>query len=71
MFYKLAIVALASFALFSGQVNGAALVADNDVDACNGSNNYGEGHSCAFKSSSGTRQGTCRWNSCGVLICKT
>uniref|UniRef100_D8QDK1 Uncharacterized protein n=1 Tax=Schizophyllum commune (strain H4-8 / FGSC 9210) TaxID=578458 RepID=D8QDK1_SCHCM len=69
MFYKLAIVALASFALFAGQVNGAALVADND-DACNGSNNYGEGHSCAFKSSSGTRQG-CRWNSCGVLVCKT
>ena len=30
MFYKLAIVALATFALFAGQANGAALVADND-----------------------------------------
>ncbi|KAK0483975.1 hypothetical protein IW261DRAFT_1561756 [Armillaria novae-zelandiae] len=36
-----------------GQVNAAALIADNAVDACNGSNDYGVGHSCAFKQSQG------------------
>ena len=27
------------------------------VDACNGSNHYGEGHDCAFKSADGTAEG--------------
>ncbi|KAL1747408.1 hypothetical protein HDZ31DRAFT_61323 [Schizophyllum fasciatum] len=70
MLYKVAVLALATFALLAGQANGAALLADNDVDACNGSNNYGEGHDCAFKSGSGTAKGHCRWNACNVLICK-
>ena len=28
------------------------------VDACNGSNHYGEGHDCAFKSADGTAEGS-------------
>ena len=28
------------------------------VDACNGSNLYGEGHDCAFKSADGTAEGS-------------
>ncbi|KAF9027898.1 hypothetical protein BDZ89DRAFT_1066424 [Hymenopellis radicata] len=48
--------------LFAGQTNA---VADNDVDACNGSNHYDVGHDCAF----GESQGTCQLNSCQVLVC--
>ncbi|KAG7445035.1 uncharacterized protein BT62DRAFT_1074590 [Guyanagaster necrorhizus] len=48
--------------LFAGQANA---IAANDVDACNGSNHYSVGHSCAFQES----QGICQTNSCGVLIC--
>ncbi|KAG7448075.1 uncharacterized protein BT62DRAFT_1003860 [Guyanagaster necrorhizus] len=43
----------------------ADAIADNAVDACNGSNNYGVGHSCAFAES----QGTCETNACGNLVC--
>ena len=32
------------------------------VDACNGSNHYGEGHDCAFKSADGTAEG-------GMYLC--
>ncbi|KZV76615.1 hypothetical protein PENSPDRAFT_679965 [Peniophora sp. CONT] len=41
-------------------------LADNPVDACNGSNNYGVGHSCAW---SGGNEGTCQINASGVLVC--
>ncbi|KAL1718199.1 hypothetical protein EV715DRAFT_291476 [Schizophyllum commune] len=69
MIYKLAVLALAAFTLLAGQASGAAQVADNAVDACNGHNHYGEGHSCAFKTGAGTANGHCRWNSCGNLVC--
>ncbi|KAK0483867.1 hypothetical protein IW261DRAFT_985332 [Armillaria novae-zelandiae] len=59
---KLTAVALAAMFLFVGQANA---IAANPVDACNGSNNYSDGHSCAFQQS----QGICRINSCGVLVC--
>ncbi|VDB89645.1 unnamed protein product [Peniophora sp. CBMAI 1063] len=44
----------------------AAALADNPVDACNGDNQYGVGHDCAW---SGGNEGTCQTNSCGVLVC--
>ncbi|KAK0483927.1 hypothetical protein IW261DRAFT_1561706 [Armillaria novae-zelandiae] len=68
MMFKLASIAMIAFTtvfLSAGQVNGAALTADNAVDACNGSNNYGVGHSCAFQQS----QGVCKTNACGNLVC--
>ncbi|KAF9027947.1 hypothetical protein BDZ89DRAFT_1066492 [Hymenopellis radicata] len=49
--------------LFAGQTNA---VADNDVDACNGSNHYDAGHDCAFGESQGS---ACQLNSCQVLVC--
>ncbi|KAK0441810.1 hypothetical protein EV421DRAFT_1810175 [Armillaria borealis] len=65
---SIAMIALTAVFLSAGQVNAAALIADNAgkyVDACNGSNNYGVGHSCAFQQS----QGFCETNACGNLIC--
>ncbi|KAK0211035.1 hypothetical protein DFS33DRAFT_1379002 [Desarmillaria ectypa] len=59
---KLTVMALAVVFLFAGEANG---IAPNPVDACNGSNDYSEGHSCAFQES----QGICRTNNCGVLVC--
>ncbi|KAK0196874.1 hypothetical protein F5146DRAFT_1129680 [Armillaria mellea] len=44
-------MALAAMFLFAGQANA---IADNPVDACNGSNHYSDGHSCAFQQSQGT-----------------
>ncbi|VDB92564.1 unnamed protein product [Peniophora sp. CBMAI 1063] len=41
-------------------------LADNPVDACNGSNHYGVGHSCAW---AGGNEGTCQVNPSGVLVC--
>uniref|UniRef100_D8QDL4 Uncharacterized protein n=1 Tax=Schizophyllum commune (strain H4-8 / FGSC 9210) TaxID=578458 RepID=D8QDL4_SCHCM len=71
MLYKLAVLALTAFTLLAGQASGAAQVADNAVDACNGHNHYGEGHSCAFKTGAGTANGLtdCRWNACSNLVC--
>ncbi|SJL00633.1 uncharacterized protein ARMOST_03946 [Armillaria ostoyae] len=43
-------MALAAMFLFAGQANA---IADNPVDACNGSNHYSDGHSCAFQQSQG------------------
>ncbi|KAK0483964.1 hypothetical protein IW261DRAFT_991065 [Armillaria novae-zelandiae] len=65
-FASIAMIAFTAMFLSVGQVNAAALTADNAVDACNGSNDYGVGHSCAFKQS----QGVCRKNACGNLVCK-
>ncbi|PBK78408.1 hypothetical protein ARMSODRAFT_39978 [Armillaria solidipes] len=59
---KLTAMALAAMFLFAGQANA---IADNPVDACNGSNHYSDGHSCAFQQS----QGICHTDSCGVLVC--
>ncbi|KAF8917352.1 hypothetical protein CPB85DRAFT_1431280 [Mucidula mucida] len=64
-FTNLIFAAVAAAFLLAFQASAAPAVADNDVDACNGSNHYGVGHSCAFAQS----QGTCQNNSCGVLIC--
>ncbi|KAK0441857.1 hypothetical protein EV421DRAFT_609237 [Armillaria borealis] len=64
-FASIATITLTAMFLSAGQVNAAAHIADNDVDACNGSNNYGVGHSCAF----GQSQGVCENNACGNLIC--
>ncbi|KAK0463821.1 uncharacterized protein EV420DRAFT_1520247 [Desarmillaria tabescens] len=61
-FASIAMIALTAMFLSAGQVNA---IADNDVDACNGSNDYEVGHSCAFAES----QGTCQTNACGNLIC--
>ncbi|KAF9027964.1 hypothetical protein BDZ89DRAFT_1113244 [Hymenopellis radicata] len=47
-----AILFVAAF-LFASQTNA---VADNDVDACNGSNHYDVGHDCAFGESQGRLQ---------------
>ncbi|KAK0483868.1 hypothetical protein IW261DRAFT_1605972 [Armillaria novae-zelandiae] len=72
MMFKLSsitMIALTTMFLSVGQVNAAALIAANPVDACNGSNNYDVGHSCAFKQSQGTAQGFCENNACGNLIC--
>ncbi|KAK0463619.1 uncharacterized protein EV420DRAFT_1519174 [Desarmillaria tabescens] len=65
---KLTVMALAAVFLLAGQANA---LADNDVDACNGSNHYGVGHSCAFKTSSGKAEGTCQLDSDKVLVCVT
>ncbi|KAK0228804.1 hypothetical protein IW262DRAFT_1456022 [Armillaria fumosa] len=43
-------MALAAVFLFAGQTNA---IAANPVDACNGSNHYSVGHSCAFQDSQG------------------
>ncbi|KAK0503527.1 hypothetical protein EDD18DRAFT_1458270 [Armillaria luteobubalina] len=59
---KFTAMALVTMFLFVGQ---ASAIAPDPVDACNGSNDYSEGHSCAFSNS----QGICRTNSCGVLVC--
>ncbi|KAK0196842.1 hypothetical protein F5146DRAFT_1217824 [Armillaria mellea] len=59
---KFTAMALAAVFLFAGQANA---IAANAVDACNGSNHYSVGHSCAFQDS----QGTCQNNNCGVLVC--
>ncbi|PBK85428.1 hypothetical protein ARMGADRAFT_973692 [Armillaria gallica] len=63
---KVTAMALAAVLLFAGHANA---LAPNPVDACNGSNNYGVGHSCAYSTSEGTAQGTCQNDSDGVLIC--
>ncbi|VDB92558.1 unnamed protein product [Peniophora sp. CBMAI 1063] len=48
-------------------------LADNPVDACNGSNHYGVGHSCAYSGGSGntagTIEGTCQTDDSGDLVC--
>ncbi|KAF9020375.1 hypothetical protein BDZ89DRAFT_1072298 [Hymenopellis radicata] len=62
MMFKLTIQVLAIAAAFLVGVNA---IADDAVDACNGSNHYDVGHSCAFAES----QGTCQLNACGNLIC--
>ncbi|KAG7445034.1 uncharacterized protein BT62DRAFT_846648, partial [Guyanagaster necrorhizus] len=49
-FTSIAMIALTAMFLSAGQ---ADAIADNAVDACNGSNNYGVGHSCAFAESQG------------------
>ncbi|KAK0483932.1 hypothetical protein IW261DRAFT_1332623 [Armillaria novae-zelandiae] len=49
---KLTAMALAAVFLFAGQANA---IAANDVDACNGSNHYSVGHSCAFQDSQGSK----------------
>ncbi|KAI5886019.1 hypothetical protein FB107DRAFT_271256 [Schizophyllum commune] len=67
--YKLAVAIVAAFAVFFGQASAATLLADNPVDACNGSNHYGEGHDCAFKSADGTAEGICHKDGSGVLVC--
>ncbi|KAL1747412.1 hypothetical protein HDZ31DRAFT_31989 [Schizophyllum fasciatum] len=69
--YKFAVLAIAAFTLAFGQASASALLADNPVDACNGSNHYGEGHSCAFKSGDGTAEGVCHFNDTHVLVCVT
>ncbi|KAK0499217.1 hypothetical protein EDD18DRAFT_1461154 [Armillaria luteobubalina] len=63
---KLTAMALAAVFLFVGYVGA---LAPNPVDACNGSNNYGVGHSCAYSSAQGTVEGTCQNDSDGVLVC--
>ncbi|VDB92582.1 unnamed protein product [Peniophora sp. CBMAI 1063] len=66
MMFKLSAAFLAVATLFV-TVNA---LADNPVDACNGSNHYGVGHSCAFKTSDGsTSQGTCQTDASGDLVC--
>ncbi|KAL1741636.1 hypothetical protein HDZ31DRAFT_66728 [Schizophyllum fasciatum] len=67
--YKLAVAAIAAFTFVFGQASAAALLADNPVDACNGSNHYGEGHDCAFKSADGTAEGICHFDGSHVLTC--
>ncbi|KZV76638.1 hypothetical protein PENSPDRAFT_646081 [Peniophora sp. CONT] len=51
----------------------AAAIAANDVDACNGHNNYGVGHSCKFYGgagdAAGINEGTCQSGASGVLTC--
>ncbi|TRM60443.1 hypothetical protein BD626DRAFT_407617 [Schizophyllum amplum] len=69
--YKFAVLAIAALSFVVGQASAAALLADNPVDACNGSNDYGEGHSCAFKSGDGTAEGVCHFNASNVLVCET
>ncbi|KAK0196873.1 hypothetical protein F5146DRAFT_1013286 [Armillaria mellea] len=67
-FASITMVAVTAMFLSAGQAHAAttaALIADNPVDACNGSNHYGVGHSCAFQQS----QGFCENNACGNLIC--
>ncbi|KZV76607.1 hypothetical protein PENSPDRAFT_679959 [Peniophora sp. CONT] len=65
----------ATVALFAmaGGVSAAArrdiALASNPVDACNGSNHYGVGHSCAFSTPDGTSQGTCQTDASGDLVC--
>ncbi|KAI4522998.1 hypothetical protein K523DRAFT_268394 [Schizophyllum commune Tattone D] len=71
MMFKLSTVAFAAFGavfLLAGQVSA---LADNPVDACNGSNHYGEGHSCSFKSGDGQADGYCHFTESGVLTCDT
>ncbi|KAK0224141.1 hypothetical protein IW262DRAFT_1269144 [Armillaria fumosa] len=52
---KLTVIALAAVFLLAGHANA---LADNKVDACNGANHYDVGHSCAFKDTQGTSQGS-------------
>ncbi|KAL1747310.1 hypothetical protein HDZ31DRAFT_61367 [Schizophyllum fasciatum] len=69
MMLKLSSVALAAFGalfLLAGQ---ARALADNPVDACNGSNHYGEGHSCSYKSGDGQVDGHCHFTESHVLTC--
>ncbi|KAL1714645.1 hypothetical protein EV715DRAFT_257130 [Schizophyllum commune] len=69
MMFKLSSVALAAFGavfLLAGQ---ARALADNPVDACNGSNHYGEGHSCSYKSADGQVDGYCHFTETNVLTC--
>ncbi|TRM60464.1 hypothetical protein BD626DRAFT_407448 [Schizophyllum amplum] len=56
----------------AGQASAAALLADlNPIDACNGSNHYGGGHDCAFKSADGIAEGLCHFDASNVLTCVT
>ncbi|KAF9041910.1 hypothetical protein BDZ89DRAFT_1009358 [Hymenopellis radicata] len=66
MIFKISILAIAAAFLV-----GVNAVADNPVDACNGSNHYGVGHSCAFAHSQGSKRDftACQYNACGNLIC--
>ncbi|KAK0194674.1 hypothetical protein F5146DRAFT_1135427 [Armillaria mellea] len=59
---KLTAIALAAVFLLAGQ---ATALADNAVDACNGSNHYDAGHSCAFKGDQGKSEGTCQKDASG------
>ncbi|KAI5888680.1 uncharacterized protein SCHCODRAFT_02712848 [Schizophyllum commune H4-8] len=57
-----------------GELSSSVSVSGRDaelhaVDACNGSNHYGEGHDCAFKSADGTAEGICHKDGSGVLVC--
>ncbi|KAK0503526.1 hypothetical protein EDD18DRAFT_635322 [Armillaria luteobubalina] len=67
-FPSLTMIALMTVFLSAGQVNAAAmaaLIAPNAVDACNGKNDYGVGHSCKFQQ----YEGFCENNACGNLVC--
>ncbi|VDB92552.1 unnamed protein product [Peniophora sp. CBMAI 1063] len=75
MIFKLSDVLLALSVSVASMVGGASAaasvrrdvaLADNPVDACNGSNHYGVGHSCAWQ---GGNEGTCETNASGVLVC--
>jgi hypothetical protein len=50
--------ASASLVLLATIASAGILLASNPVDACNGSNNYGVGHSCAYSTSQGTAEGS-------------
>ncbi|KZV76614.1 hypothetical protein PENSPDRAFT_747497 [Peniophora sp. CONT] len=69
MMFKLSTVLFAVATLFTT----ANALAGNPVDACNGSNHYGVGHSCAYSGGSGntagTIEGTCQTDSSGDLVC--
>ncbi|KAK0228772.1 hypothetical protein IW262DRAFT_639506 [Armillaria fumosa] len=70
-FPSITMIALMAVFLSAGQVNAAAttaLIADNAVDACNGSNDYDVGHSCKFQQVQ-QYEGFCENNACGNLVC--
>ncbi|KAF9019549.1 hypothetical protein BDZ89DRAFT_1139270 [Hymenopellis radicata] len=52
MLFKFSTILFVAAFLFAGQTNA---VADNAVDACNGSNHYDVGHDCAFGQSKEVR----------------
>ncbi|KAF9058760.1 hypothetical protein BDP27DRAFT_1432308 [Rhodocollybia butyracea] len=64
---RIASFVLCAFTVACAFVGQATAEAGNPVDACNGSNDYGPGHSCSWNAGSGVIEGFCETNSDGIL----
>ncbi|TRM62362.1 hypothetical protein BD626DRAFT_570073 [Schizophyllum amplum] len=62
--FNLSNLAFATFGAVFLMAGQARALADKPVDACDGSNHYGEGHECSYKSAD-----DCHFTETQVLTC--